>query len=309
MTMYPDMVRKINVKASDGVPSNSQTFEVTITLSLNEPTTLKTDGLPGDVMAATLMIDDDDDAETVAVEKAGYTLAVSVEDRELVYTLVNLGDLVSDADSDDDLEFDVTSSPSHVVHDASDDDALLLTYLPQGSDTTPRVDVLTVTVSDGFNDADTIDGIIYIELSVTKEAPDPITSEFVGITVAENSIVCMQDGSVGCSLAGQVPTAVSYSIESGVDGGDTDYEVTSDGTITVLVMSNYEDGLNPAFLVNAVNDLGELAGLVSVRVDITDVDEDPVITTVLGTAWVYEDTQVDEPVRDKVVASAGPESE
>ena len=298
MTLYPDMVRKINVKASDGVPSNSQTFEVTITLSLNEPTSLKTDGLPGDVMAAKLMIDDDDDAETVAVEKDGYTLAVSVEDRELVYTLVNLGDLVSDADSDDDLEFKVTSSPSHVVHDASDDDALLLTYLPQGSDTTPRVDVLTVTVSDGFNDADTIDDIIYIELSVTKEAPDPITSEFVGITVAENSLVCMQDGSVGCSLAGQVPTAVSYSIESGVHGGNTDYEVASDGTITVLVMPNYEDGLNPAFLVNARNDLGELAGLVSVRVDIMDVNEPPVIAEIAGTAWVYETAQNEDAVAE-----------
>ena len=45
--------------------------------------------------------------------------------------------------------------------------------------------------------------------------------------------------------------ATSFSIESGVDGGDTDYAVADDGIITVLNAPNYEDGLDPAFLVNA----------------------------------------------------------
>ena len=74
--------------------------------------------------------------------------------------------------------------------------------------------------------------------------------------------------------------ATSFSIESGVDGGDTDYAVADDGIITVLNAPNYEDGLDPAFLVNAKNALGELAGLISVRVAVTDVDEDPAITTI-----------------------------
>ena len=72
-----------------------------------------------------------------------------------------------------------------------------------------------------------------IQISIT-EIEKPVTSDFVGITVAENGTVCMQDGTVGCSLAGVVEGGVAYSIESGVDGGDTDYAVASDGTITVV---------------------------------------------------------------------------
>ena len=34
-------------------------------------------------------------------------------------TLFNLGDLVSDADGDD-LSFDVSGNPSHVIHDIGD---------------------------------------------------------------------------------------------------------------------------------------------------------------------------------------------
>ena len=62
------------------------------------------------------------------------------------------------------------------------------------------------------NGEDDDDLTLYIEISITEEQPEPITSEFVGIMVAENSPDCMQDGSMGCSLAGEVPNAVSYSI-------------------------------------------------------------------------------------------------
>ena len=182
-----------------------------------------------------------------------------------------------------------------------------LTYLPPGSED-GRVDTITVGVSDGFNGADDDDQTLSIEISVTEKQPDPITSEFVSITVAENSTTdCMQDGSMGCSLAGEVPNAVSYSIESGVDGGDTDYSVdSSTGVITVNTAPNFEDGKNPAFLVNAQNALGELAGLISVRVAVTDIDENPAITTSIGTAWVYENAQVDDPVLNKVLDSEPP---
>ena len=68
----------------------------------------------------------------------------------------------------------------------------------------------------------------------------------MGVTVAENSTDC-----TGCSLAGVVDGAVSYTVESGVDRGDTDYAVSSDGMVTVVKEPDYEEGLNPAFLVNA----------------------------------------------------------
>ena len=99
--------------------------------------------------------------------------------------------------------------------------------------------------------------------------------------------------------------ALSFSIESGVDGGDTDYAVADDGTISVLNAPDYEDGLDPAFLVNA-NGADGLAGLISVRVSVTDIDEDPAITTSIGTAWVYENAQVDDPVLNKVLDSEPP---
>ena len=91
-------------------------------------------------------------------------------------------------------------------------------------------------MSDGFNGADDDDQTLYIEVSVTEKQPDPITSEFVGITVAENSTDCMQDGSTRAARwQARCRTQVSYSIESGVDGGDTDYSVdSSTGVITVL---------------------------------------------------------------------------
>ena len=120
----------------------------------------------------------------------------------------------------------------------------------------------------------------------------------MSITVAENSMYCMQDGSMGCSVAGVIANGVSYSIESGVDGGDTDFAVDgTTGAVTVLSALDYEDGKNPAFLVNVQNDLSELAGLVSVRVTITDVNEAPVFAADSASeAAVSEDAQNDAPV-------------
>ena len=139
-------------------------------------------------------------------------------------------------------------SASHLVHSGGE---ILLTYLPPGSKDAPEVDVLIVEVSDGYNpdedtddnadEDDSIDVTLRIQVSVT-EIEKPVTSDFVGITVAENGIVCMQGGTVGCSLAGVVGDGVDYSIESGVDGGGTDYAVASDGTITVVNAPNFEDG-------------------------------------------------------------------
>ena len=155
-------------------------------------------------------------------------------------------------------------------------------------------------MSDGFN-ADP-DATLTITVSVTELEPPPITSNFVGITVAENSTDC----SGTCSLAGVVDGATSYSIESGVEGGDTNYAVdSSTGAISVLNAPNYEDGDNPAFLVNANNADG-LAGLISVRVTVTDVNENPVLDAIAGTPWVYETAQAGDPVLEKPADQDGP---
>ena len=73
-----------------------------------------------------------------------------------------------------------------------------------------------------------------------------------------------------CSVAGVVTSADSYSIESGVQTGYTDYSINSStGEISVDVAPNFEDGNSPAFLVNANDAAGDLAGLISVRVTVT----------------------------------------
>ena len=303
---FSDITYTFQIKVSDGVSANDKYISATVTVDVNEPTEVA-EALPSGVMTATLMIDDDGDDETPDVEaENGYSITVSVPERDVPMTLFNLGDLVSDADSNDDLSFDVSGSPSHIVYDMATDN-VLLTYLPPESDPGPRVDTIKVGVSDGVNGEDDDDLTLYIEISITEEQPEPITSEFVGITVAENSTDCMQDGSMGCSLAGEVPNAVSYSIESGVDGGDVDYVIdSSTGVITVVKAPNFEDGKTPAFLVNAQNDIGDLAGLISVRVSITDVPEAPTLTAITGVPWVYETAQIGDDVVEKPADQDGP---
>ncbi|MCY3638014.1 MAG: cadherin domain-containing protein [Chloroflexi bacterium] len=119
----------------------------------------------------------------------------------------------------------------------------------------------------------------------------------------------MQDGSAGCSLAGIVDNAESYSIESGAEGGDTNYAVdSSTGAISVVNAPDFEDGDNPAFLVNANDAAGDLAGLISVRVTVTDVNEAPVLDAIGGTPWVYETAQSGDAVVEKPADQDGPEA-
>ena len=215
------------VMVSDGISANNQYIIATVDIDVND---------------STAVVADADLPAGVTKTAAGYKFAISVPDKDVPMTLFNLGNLVSDAD-DDDLSFDVLGSPSHIVYNMDTDD-LLVTYLPPSPEGEAVVNTITVGVSDGFNGADTDDQTLSIEISITELQPAPITSSFVGITVAENSLDCSQDDvASGCSLAGVVSDATSFSIESGVDGGDTDYAVADDGTITVLNAPNYEDGL------------------------------------------------------------------
>ena len=277
------------VMVSDGVSANNQYIDATVDIVVNESTTVVADA---DLPAGVTATDD------------GYAFAISVPDKDVPMTLFNLGDLVSDADGDD-LSFEVSGNPSHIVYDQDTDD-LLVSYLPPSAEGVAVVNTITVGVSDGFNGADDDDVTLSIVISVTEQQPDPITSSFVGITVAENSTDCSQDDvASGCSLAGVVSGATSFSIESGVDGGNTDYAVADDGAITVLNAPNYEDGLDPAFLVNA-NGADGLAGLISVRVSVTDVNEDPALAAITGVPWVYETAQIGDAVVEKPADQDGP---
>ena len=264
---FSDITYTFQVIVSDGISANDQTITATVEIDVNEPTQL---------------VGDSDIAITREVT-AG----------DVPQELINLQDLVNDDDVDDVNEFTVLNNQAHIVHNknADGDDVLRLTYIPDGAKTEARVNTITVGVSDGFNDDP--DQTLVITVSVKELEPPPITSNFVSITVAENSMDCMQDGSMGCSVAGVIANAMSYSIESGVEGGKENYAVdSSTGVITVNTAPDYEDGKNPAFLVNAKNDLDELAGLISVRVAITDVNEVPVFAADSASeAAVSEDAQ------------------
>ena len=269
------IIYTFKIMVSDEISANNQYIDATVDIDVNE---------------ATVIVADADLPDGVTATAEGFTYALSVTANDVPITLFNLKALVSDADGDD-LTFDVSGNPSHIVYDP-DTDELRVTYLPPSADTAPIVSLITVAVSDGFNGEDTADETLSIEITVTEEQPAPITSNFVSITVAENSTVCSQSGvASGCSLAGEVPGATSFSIESGVDGGDTEYAVANDGTITVLNAPNFEDDMNPAFLVNA-NDAEGLAGLISVRVSVTDVNEVPVFDAAsVSETIVHEDAQ------------------
>ena len=268
------------ITVSDGITANDQTISATVTVDQNAPV-----ALAGDAADGTL------DLGVITVTAAD----------NMPQELADLQDLVSDDDGNT-VTFEVSNNPSHIVH--SVEDKLLLTYLPTApGNTTPST--ITVTANDGWND-DGADATITVTVSVTVEPRPAITSNFVGVTVAENGTVCMLDGSAGCSLAGIVESATSYSIESGVDGGNTNYAVANDGSVTVLNAPNFEDGDNPAFLVNANDAAGDLAGLISVRVTVTDVEEAPVLDVIAGTPWVYETAQAGDPVLEKPADQDGP---
>ena len=274
-----DVAYNFQILVSDGITANNQYISATVTVDANAPVAL--------------------------TGEAAMSITEEVTTGDVPKVLVTLGDLVSDADGDP-VTFAISDNPAHVVHDedADGNDVLLLTYLPAGAKETPRVNDITVAASDGFN-ADP-DQTLTITVSVKELEPAPITSNFVGISVAENSTDCSQAGvASGCSLAGIVAGATSFSIESGVEGGNTNYAVSNDGTVTVLNAPNYEDGLNPAFLVNANNAEG-LAGLISVRVTVMDVEEAPVLDAIAGTPWVYETAQIGDPVVEKPADQDGP---
>ena len=321
---YSDVTYEFRVRISD--PANTVEIPVTLTVDVNEPTTPRLSSLPTGVAVEDVAVDDDGDAATVAKVMKTYKYSRTVTDREVPLTVLDLRDLVVDSDASDSIDFDDVEGsgdqklvvygdrPSHFV---IDDEDLLLTYMPPSLTTAAPTGtwLFTLSAEDTYDNSANntatpkgFDAMLRLEISITEQPPAPITSDFVSITVAEGSTECSQaDIASGCSVAGVVAGAVSYSIESGVDGGDTDYAVdSSTGEITVKTAPNFEDGKSPAFLVNAQNDLDELAGLISVRVVITDEPEAPTLTAIAGVPWVYETAQIGDDVVEKPADQDGP---
>ena len=324
-----DITRKVTVKVSDGVASNDQEVVFTVTIDVNESVASVTADLPTSPFEVTFALVDRDlkvpptpDDATDDTATPTYFITARAGDRQTPLAIADLNGLVEDDDAGN-LKFAEVSDDgesSHLVLEA--DGELLLTYIPPNSDDDDgRTNTILVSATDGVNDSDgtTVkpDQEFYVTVTVIEEIT-PILSKFVGITVPENEIICsLTDGGGVCSLFTVFDNAAKFKIESGVQIGvddDTTADVDernynireTDGLITVQNAPDFEAGENPAFIVEVRDEAGDLLGLISVRVTIENDDEDPTITTIIGTAWVYEDAQVDEEVLNKVEADADP---
>ena len=328
-SIFSDIEYEFTVNVSDGNAGSSHDVKVTLTVDVNEPVGLVTeaDDLPASPNAvAYKMVDRDEDGDETDVEddveeEDTDTFAVTVEagNRDTPLRVVDLNGVVSD---DDDLKFteeDDDGDASHLVLEANGN--LLLTYVPPGADEDGgRTNWLKVSATDEFNDdPEEGDQEFYLEITVIEKIT-PIQSEFVGITVPENTTDCsLTDGGGACSLAGVLDLADSYTIESGVDivmddaatadVDESDFSIDGSGSITVNNMPDFEAGLRPAFIVRVDDANNDLLGLISVRVTITDVDEDPIITPIPAgdVPWVYENFQINDAVVTKVSTQTTPD--
>ena len=301
-SLYPDMVRKINVSVSDGVPSNDQTIELTITLDLNEPP----------VVTAAVVVDAEDGSMS-------YSGTATVGDDDRGVDILPFADIMTDADVDSlKVELLPIPLPDDAEEDAEPDpiptellvreNAVQLIFVPGGVDSLTYDFVLTA--NDENNPADEVDLTITVNVVVTVEQPPAPESDIVEIVVEENTDVCnvkMDDGTLGdCTLAGQVDGATTYTILSGVDDGDTDYSIdSSTGVISVDNMPDYEADKNPAFIVEITNDDGDRLGVIAVRVTVEDDNEAPTVADIGGVAWVYETAQVGDPVQTAPIPETG----
>ena len=346
---YSDIVYEFNIVVSDGVSANNQTIAATVTWTrIRSTTEVAEANLPAGVTydaEVKVHVDDDDDPTTPSanddedadetdtpVDTPTYFVDASYSDREVPVVILDLRDLVNEPDAGDDLDYDITDdgSASHIVDSGSE---LLLTYLPPGAKDVPVVDLLVVDVRDGFNpeddDEDTedldesIDVSLRIQITVI-EIDKPITSNFQTFFVMENKQICSAsaDGTGACSLAGVVTDGDSYSIESGVgytddgtDNGTRDFGIDSNGVITVVGDIDFETAIEsrkrPSFLVNVDDAGGELAGIISVSIQIQNEDEAPIITAMPAgdVAWVYENFQIGDAVVTKVSTQVTPDVE
>ena len=325
-----DIMRDVTVTVSDGVESNDQEVEFTVTIDVNESVELVTEALPSDV-AYDGTIDRDEDGEPTAVEadvekedSDTYSITVRAGDRQTPLTVIDLNVLVEDDDAGS-LEFDEERDDGEAAHLVLEDDGeLLLTYIPPDSDDEDgRTNWIEVTVTDEVNDGEGTDAkadqSFYIYVTVIEEIT-PIQSEFVGITVPENKTDCsLTDGGGTCSLAGVLDNADSYTIESGVhivmddaataDVDEGDFSIDDDGLITVNNAPDFEASLRPAFIVRVDDANSDLVGLISVRVTIVDENEPPVIDPIVGTPWVFEIAQDGEDVVTRLAGTVAPEDQ
>ena len=295
--MYSDITYKFNVNVSDGNAASALDIPVQVEVDVNEPTKLVTD--ESELPAASGQVS----KVTYDEATSTYSVTVTVAQRDLPLTILDMDDLTSDADNNGRTYTGSLDSPHLNVSGT----ALSLLVMPAGAnavnangDVVGIKHTITATATDEYNDGTpaVADQTFYIDVT-TKQVERPVQSRFVGITVVENSTDCaLTVGGGACSLASLFADSAKYSIESGVQTGSTDYSIgASTGVISVDTAPNFEDGNSPAFIVNILDSNDDLLGLVSVRVTVTDVDESPSIAAITGTPYVSENAQLGSAVQ------------
>ena len=314
-TRYPDLKRDIIVKVSDG-SSNKQDIVVTITLDMNEPVEKKTDDLPDNVKFVTETVDGkDDDGKDIKVTTETYEITKSVKSRDGGVTVVDLAELVNDADGDE-LDY---GNLMNVEGDGTNptvrsDGKIVLTFVPSASGEW----TFDLSVDDGYNsylnaeikDADGEsfepdkryfpDTNLSLKVALTVEPPPERETKPVKIVVTENTTVCNvenQDATLGdCTLAGVVTGEVdSYSIVNAADGGDNYAVDPETGAVSVKAAPDFEKGEEPAFTVSVKNDYKEEIALIFVEVAIVDVNEAPAFDEASTTGVAPNIVQINPP--------------
>ena len=313
-SMYSDIEYEFTVNVSDGNAASSHNIAVTLVVDVNEPVTEM-----GDIAA------DEPSYETTDVQN---------------HEIVNLNDYLSGSDSPDD---DVTyvweiepvnppfgiydgsirvnyPGPSRPIADNPATTDVDESWDPEEDGWTIRVLVGdafangsgplactndTTGVAEACSHADLPNGVdAVLDFTITQTPGPPLQSFDLVFEVDENAVAGTPVGTIS------VEGATTYAVISGTGGARDDFAVdTSTGEITVVNPRDYDAESaenNIVLLVDAFGENGIRLGAVIAGIAIQDIDEKPEITTVIGTAWVYESAQLDEAVLNKVDATADP---
>ena len=296
---YPDLTRTITVKASDGVDSNDQRFEVAITLVLNKPVVLT------DAIEATLSTADDgvsfDGEDDVVGVKVHPHPDINSDQRDV--TIIPVGMIVV-SEGNDEMTYEIVGHSENVLQLDSGTGRLYLPYAPRdsvsfdfyltaddGYNSEANGLVVDDDVSKGFNPDLTLPvQVILTIVTPTRQYPVLTANVPEGVPAAGGTHVVLDptDADTAADLALITEgTTVSYRHVGGLGAGvlvggvNTNFDVDEDTGETILeVAQDHEaSGGSQHTLTISVERNSDrfLLGSITLVVNITDVNEAPVI--------------------------------
>ncbi|MEM9004394.1 MAG: cadherin domain-containing protein [Cyanobacteria bacterium P01_F01_bin.86] len=229
-----------------------------------------------------------DDSVDVAIAVTDVNEAPIIEDQTFDSIPENseigqlIGNIVATDEDDDSLEFEIIDGAPPNTFDIDQGGALFVTNPDQLDFETQPEYTLTVLV----NDPDGLDDTAIITFSVTDVNEPPVLSDAT-FSVSENR----QGGTVGSLEVTDVDSdAFTFTILSGNELGNFELDATT-GEITVAdgAEIDFEAGPQTYSLEVEVSD-GQLSDTTTVTIDVTDIDESPIIDTSVLEFEVDEDS-------------------